>query len=212
MYTGIMVICLLIGYGCGLFPTGLIVGKVNGIDVRKHGSGNVGMTNAMRTIGFKAGVITFAGDAGKTIAAMLIAWLLFRGYADMRVYMLAAALGAVCGHNFPFFLKFKGGKGIACTAGVVMGFYPPFMIISFGLFAVAALATKYVSLGSLLLVSSFYVQLVICGQLGVFDLDMNGKAALYILGAVFVALAFLRHKDNIKRLVSGTENKFSLHK
>ena len=209
-----LVISLVIGYCLGLFQTGYIYGKKNGVDVRNHGSGNTGMTNTMRTLGFKAGVITFAGDAGKAIIAMLAAWLLFRNvYPDMvRVFMLAAGLGAVCGHNFPFYMGFKGGKGIAATAGVVIGFFPPFMIISLGLFVLIVAITKYVSLGSLFLVSSFYVQLIVFGELGVFGLDRTGLSILYILGAIFVVLAFVRHKDNIKRLMRGEENKFSLRK
>ena len=212
-----IVFCLLIGYGFGLFQTGALYGKIKGVDLRHSGSGNTGMTNVMRTSGLKAGLVTFIGDAGKALLAMLVAWLIFKDSAynadnAVRVCTLAAALGAVCGHNFPFYMKFKGGKGIACTAGVVIGFFPPFMAISFGLFALFAFTTKYVSLGSLFLVSSFYAQLVVFGQLGVFKMQQGDLIKLYIVGAFFVVLAFVRHKDNIKRLVNGTENKFSLGK
>ena len=96
-------ICLLIGYICGLFQTGYIYGKMHHVDIRQHGSGNAGTTNALRTLGWKAGVITFLGDCLKCILAVVIAWLIF-GETHARMFELLAmyaGVGAVLGHNFP---------------------------------------------------------------------------------------------------------------
>lgn len=109
----IRIVCLLIGYVCGLFQTSFIYGKMHGIDIRNYGSGNAGTTNALRVLGTKAGLIVFAGDVLKCILAVLLARLLFAaGHPDMKyLYMLYAGAGAILGHNFPFYLHFKGGKG-----------------------------------------------------------------------------------------------------
>ena len=95
-------ICLAIGYVFGLFQTGYIYGKVNGIDIRKHGSGNAGATNVVRTLGRKAGIIVFFGDAFKTIFACTAARILFAGHADVDLLALWGGFGAILGHNFPF--------------------------------------------------------------------------------------------------------------
>ncbi|SDB27789.1 glycerol-3-phosphate 1-O-acyltransferase PlsY [Eubacterium oxidoreducens] len=209
------IISIVIGYALGLFPTGYIFGKANHIDIREHGSGNVGMTNALRTLGLKAGAITFIGDAGKAIIAILIIYLAFREsqpgmVKDLQLY---AGLGAVLGHNFPFYFKFKGGKGIACTAGVLIAFFPPMIPVCIGLFFVIVIITRYVSVGSMAILISFFVQLIIYGQLGFFHVEYDSLLIeMYILGAIFMILGIARHKANIIRLKNGTENKFSLHK
>ena len=105
-------IVLVIGYFLGTFQTGYIYGKSKGVDIRQHGSGNSGTTNTLRTLGWKAGAITFAGDLCKAILAVVIAHFLFvNRYPDaVKVLEMYAGFGAVLGHNFPFYLKFKGGK------------------------------------------------------------------------------------------------------
>ena len=104
------IICILIGYAIGLFQTGYIYGKTQHIDIREHGSGNAGTTNTLRTLGFKAGAITFAGDCGKAILAIFISWLIFHAQYPEGIKLLGmyAGLGAVLGHNYPFYMKFKG--------------------------------------------------------------------------------------------------------
>lgn len=206
-------ICIVIGYILGLFQTGYIYGKIHNVDIRQHGSGNAGTTNTLRTLGWKAGLITFIGDLGKAMLSMLIAWLLFHEkYPDgVRLLEMYAGLGAVLGHNFPCYLKFKGGKGIACTAGFILAFYPPMAPVCLILFIGAVAITRYVSLGSILVAVSFFIQLVIFGQLGHLWVDPDLLPEVYILGAIFSLLAIWRHKENIKRLLSGTENKFSIH-
>ena len=205
-------ICLIIGYVFGLFQTGFIYGKLHHIDIREYGSGNAGTTNTLRTLGWKAGLITFIGDAGKAILAMLAVWFLFHGnYPDgVKLLELYAGLGAVLGHNFPFYLNFKGGKGIACTAGVIITFHPPMAIACLLIFVVTVAATRYVSLGSMLVAMCFYLQLIIFVSEGYLKISEELQMEIYVLGGVFLVLALWRHRENIKRLLSRTENKFSI--
>lgn len=207
-------ICIVIGYCLGMFQTGYIYGKLHHVDIRQHGSGNAGATNTLRTLGLKAGLITFFGDLGKAILSMLIAWLLFhREYPGFVMLLeMYAGLGAVLGHNFPAYLKFKGGKGIACTAGFILAFYPPMAVLCLLLFIVVVAVTRYVSLGSILVMICFFVQLVVFGQLGYLRINSEFMTEMYIVGGFFAVMGIWRHKANIKRLLSGTENKFSFSK
>lgn len=207
-------ICLAIGYILGLFQTGYIYGKAHNIDIRQQGSGNAGTTNALRTLGWKAGLITFIGDLGKAMLAMLAAWLLFHEkYSDgVKLLEMYAGFGAVLGHNFPFYLKFKGGKGIACTSGFILAFCPLMAPICLILFIGAVVITRYVSLGSILVVVSYFIQLVVFGQMGWLEVNPDLLPEVYVVGGLFTLLALWRHRANIKRLLSGTENKLSLHK
>ena len=208
------IICLVIGYILGLFQTGYLYGKAHNIDIREHGSGNAGTTNTLRTLGWKAGLITFLGDLCKAMLAILIAWLLFRNrYPEyVKVLQMYAGLGAVLGHNFPFYLKFKGGKGIACTSGFILACFWQIAPICLVLFILAVVITRYVSLGSILVVISFFIQLVVFDWLDIIHLTEESRGEAYILGAVFTLLALWRHRENIKRLFKGQENKFGMSK
>ena len=155
-------ICLAIGYVCGLFQTSYIIGRMYKTDIREHGSGNAGTTNALRTFGKKAGALTLFGDCFKCVAAILIVKALFRGsYGDiLPLLSLYAAAGCVLGHNFPFYLNFKGGKGIAASVGMILAFdWRVFLIcavVFFGLF----FAFHYVVLLRLIhFLSQFYNRL-----------------------------------------------------
>lgn len=209
------IICLIIGYLFGLFQTAYIYGKAHGIDIRSHGSGNAGTTNTLRVLGTKAGLIVFAGDVLKCILAVLFVRLLFgRTHADqIYLYMLYAGMGAILGHNFPFYLNFKGGKGIAATAGLILSFHPVFIpmgvILFFGIF----FTTHYVSLGSLLVYAGFMIEMVVCGQLGVFGaLTQAQLFEMYGVTAFLTVMAYWKHRQNIVRLVTGTERKTYLTK
>lgn len=208
------IICILTGYILGLVQTGYIYGKANHIDIREHGSGNVGTTNTLRTLGIKAGAITFLGDLCKAMLAILIAWLIFRNtYPEsVKVLQMYAGLGAVLGHNYPFYLKFKGGKGIACTSGFILACYWQFVPVCLVLFIVAVAVTRYVSLGSILVVIAFFIQLVVYGQMGKIAGGMGSLQEVYVIGAIFTLLALWKHKENVKRLLKGTENKFEFGK
>ena len=211
---GARLIALGIGYVFGLFQTGYIYGKSKGIDIRNEGSGNAGTTNSLRVLGIKAGLITFLGDLFKAIFAVLLVLLLFRNkYPDaVKILELDAGFGAVLGHNFPFYLKFKGGKGIACTSGMILAVCPLAAPICLALFIGSIAITRYVSLGSILVVVSYLVQVIVFGQLGYLRIDAALLPEFYIVSACFTAMALWRHRSNIKRLLSGTENKFALKK
>ena len=160
------IIALLIGYGFGLFQTGYLYGKSKGIDIRQQGSGNAGTTNSLRVLGWKAGIITFAGDLLKAVFAVLLVKLIFHGTygADTKVLELYAGFGTVLGHNFPCYLQFRGGKGIACTTGVILAVCPPAVICCAVGFLIIVGITRYVSVGSIFLVSAYLVQAIIFGQ------------------------------------------------
>ena len=207
-------ICLVIGYICGLFQTGYIYGKLHHIDIRQHGSGNAGTTNALRTLGWKAGVITFLGDCLKCVFAVFVAWLLF-GKSHERMFELLAmyaGVGAVLGHNFPFYLQFKGGKGIAATAGILLAVNPKVAIVAYLTFIVIVVATRYVSLGSIVLVIIFAIGMVIQVEVFGTTLTVPERYELYALSIFLMVLAIYKHKENIKRLLHGTENKLSFSK
>ena len=144
------IIALLIGYGFGLFQTGYLYGKSKGIDIRQQGSGNAGTTNSLRVLGWKAGIITFAGDLLKAVFAVLLVKLIFHGTygADTKVLELYAGFGTVLGHNFPCYLQFRGGKGIACTTGVILAVCPPAVICCAVGFLIIVGITRYVSVGA----------------------------------------------------------------
>ena len=206
------VICLIIGYVCGLLQTGYLVGKVKHIDIRKEGSGNAGSTNAVRVMGWKAGAITFAGDVLKCVAAVVIARVLFKDSECAPLLGMYAGMGATLGHNFPFYLKFKGGKGIAVLAGLVVSTGWELVPIPLAAFLIAVLMTRYISLGSLLASSMFFLEVVAFGQLGWFHMSFNYRIELYVLTGILMILAWVRHKDNIKRLMAGKENRFGSKK
>ena len=146
-------ICVLVGYVFGLIQTGYIYGKKNGVDLRKKGSGNAGTTNALRTMGWKAGAVTLLGDCFKCVAAVVVVHLIYgKTHTDMMPLLsMYAGMGAVLGHNYPFYLKFKGGKGIAATAGLIISTTNIWIVlICLAAFIAIVAATRYVSLGRLL--------------------------------------------------------------
>ena len=205
---------LAIGYVFGLFQTAYFYGKMKGIDIRQHGSGNAGTTNTLRVLGTKAGLIVLLGDMIKCILAIVVVRLIFgEKYGEMN-YLLSmyAAEGAILGHDFPFYLKFKGGKGIASTAGLIAAFHPAFipmgLLIFFGIF----FTTHYVSLGSLMIYAGFMIEIVVLGQLGVFGMSQALLIEMYIIAAFLTVMAYWRHRENIRRLIKGEERKTYLTK
>ena len=119
----VRILCVLIGYCFGIFQTAYIYGKLNGIDIREHGSGNAGTTNALRVLGKKAGLIVFLGDLLKAFIPCILARVvgIYFFPAIVIPMILWTGLGVVIGHNYPFYMHFKGGKGIAATGGVILG-------------------------------------------------------------------------------------------
>lgn len=203
---------LIIGYVFGLFQTAYIYGRMNNIDIRDHGSGNAGTTNAMRTLGKKAGIITYIGDMSKAVLAAVVVHFVFgQNDPDSELMLFCySGLGVVLGHNFPFYLGFKGGKGIAATSGVVISFIPYnwiLTVLGFVTFATVVLVSKYVSLGSLIAILGFFVEFVILGSLGILGENVGHLYEAYAVIGFMTALGFIRHKENIKRLFNGTERK-----
>jgi glycerol-3-phosphate acyltransferase PlsY len=207
-------VCLAIGYAFGLFQTAYILGKSKGIDIREHGSGNAGTTNAMRIMGTKAGLTVFLGDMLKSLLALLLVGFLFGHSHPEAVYLLKVwtFAGVVLGHDYPFYMNFRGGKGVAVVAGFIFGFHWSFIPTGILLFFVPYLTTKYVSLGSLLLYLGTFIQLVIEGCMGMFgDLGPMLPEIIVIQG-ILTFMAWYRHRENIGRLLAGKERKTYIFK
>ena len=210
----IRILAVLIGYVFGMFQTAFFYGKLKGIDIREHGSGNAGTTNTLRVLGTKAGLVVFAGDMLKSIIAILLVRHLIAPFYPELYPILEFYTGAGCvlGHNFPFYMHFKGGKGIATTGGMMIithwSYVPVGLLLFFGNFFL----THLVSLGSLLLYAGFFIQTVILGQLGVFCCSQSLLIELYILVFLLTFMAFYKHKANISRLFHKNERKTYLFK
>ena len=200
---------LLIGYLFGIFQTAYFVGKANGIDIREHGSGNAGTTNALRVLGKKAGAIVFAGDFLKCFIVIHFVKILFKNMAAdiLPLIGLYAATGCILGHNFPVQLGFRGGKGIACTAGLLAAFDVRIGLIALLTFLAIVIITRYVSLGSMVIVSEFALFIIVFGQLGLYHMAQAPLIELYVLAAFLAGMAIYRHRANIVRLLNGTENR-----
>lgn len=208
-------ICLAIGYAFGLIQTGYLYGKSQHVDIRKHGSGNAGTTNVLRTLGWKAGLLTFLGDCFKCIFAVLLVTFIYKhSYAEnLSVLCMYTGLGAVLGHNYPFYMKFKGGKGIAVTAGLIASTTNIWItLLCAAVFITVVAITRYVSLGSLVVVTVYFISVIVYGQMGGYQADSTGLIEIYVIGFLLVVSAFYKHKANIGRLLSGTENKLSIGK
>ena len=197
-------LALIIGYGFGCFSTAYVVGKANHIDIRSYGSGNAGTTNAMRTLGKKAGIITYIGDVLKAVIPILIArFLLLADNPNSDLICFIIGFGVVLGHNYPVWLRFKGGKGIAVTSGVFLAVVPQIAVFALLLFVLIALISKYISLASI-------CAIIFAGTWIVINYDFSVWYIIVI--ACYVLLALWQHRANIVRLLHGTENKIGQHK
>lgn len=208
------IICIAIGYVFGLFQTGYIYGRMHGIDIRSHGSGNAGTTNTLRTLGTKAGIITFFGDALKCVFAALFMKLIFKNSCGdiLPLLTIYTAAGVILGHNFPFYLGFRGGKGIAASGGMILALNVPMTLLAIITFAAVFISTHYVSLGSLLIYIGFMIELIIFGQNGVFGMTQRYLNEMYLVAACLTVLAFWMHRANIGRLIRGEERTTYLFK
>lgn len=225
------VIILLVGYCFGMIQTAYFYGKAHGIDIREHGSGNAGTTNTLRVLGKKAGLVVFIGDILKICIPAVIVGLLWPvlvdnglmdvtgvdgdPYALKYLWKLYIGLGGVLGHNFPFYLSFKGGKGIAATGGMILGFYWPFIPMGLLAFFGTLMITHYVSLSSLILLLAFFIDILVTGicGLGAFaSIPAVALIEMYILAFILATLGYIRHAENIKRLIAGNERKTYIFK
>ena len=200
---------LLIGYLFGIFQTAYFVGKANGIDIREHGSGNAGTTNALRVLGKKAGAIVFAGDFLKCFLAIHLVQIIFKNSAAdiLPLIGLYGATGCILGHNFPVQLNFRGGQGIACTAGLLAAFDVRIGVIALLTFLAIVIVTRYVSLGSMVIVTEFALFIIVFGQLGLYHMAQAPLIEMYVLAAFLAGMAIYRHRANIVRLLNGTESR-----
>jgi glycerol-3-phosphate acyltransferase PlsY len=186
-------------YLLGAVPFGLLISKAKGIDIRQHGSGNIGATNVLRVLGKPLGITTFVLDALKGFMPAFVFPHLFAGALDPAVLSVACGSAAIIGHNFPVFLGFKGGKGVATSAGVLIGIAPLAALIGLGAWALFFFTLRYVSLASILAAT-------VVGAAGWWI--YSGRLIPTVL-SILSALVILRHRANITRLLNGTESKFT---
>lgn len=192
-----LVLAAVIGYLMGSANTSLIVGRFYSIDIRKHGSGNAGATNTLRTLGKSAAAFVGLGDVLKGVISCLIGL-----YLAGEMGLMVGGLSAVLGHNWPLYFGFKGGKGIFTSFSVVMMMDWKLGLILLGIFVIIVALTRYISLGSILVAALFPVAALVSGKSGEF----------VIFAAIIGILAVVRHHANIKRLLNGTESKFGSKK
>ncbi len=198
-------------YFLGSFPTGLLVGKAKGVDIRKVGSGNIGATNITRTLGKKVGASVLIVDVLKGWLACFLAPLLAARIASLPAetdgdlherLQLTGAVFAILGHNYTCWLRFKGGKGIATTGGALLALMPVGGLICIGVWMVFLALTRYVSIAS--------IAAAVAVPLSAW---LTGRSSLMIgVGLTVGALAIYKHKDNIRRLVAGTEHRIGGNK
>ena len=201
-----IIIALFIAYILGSIPTSYIMGKlIKGIDIRDFGSGNVGATNALRILGTKVGVFTLIIDIGKGFLAVNIARMIISEPTDL--ILILTGLFAIIGHIFTIFLKFKGGKGVATSAGVFIALVPVPVALAFFVFVFTVWLSKFVSLGSILAALTLFVsELIINIWISFAELE-------FLIFTFIIALfIIIRHKANIQRLIDGNENKISFNK
>jgi len=198
-------ISLVAAYLIGSIPFSYIFGKLQGLDLREHGSGNVGATNALRVLGTKVGVITLLLDMGKGVLAIELGRMLLSSGAEWQLVIVA--ITAILGHIFTIFLGFKGGKGVATSGGVFLDLFPLPCFLALLLFIIIVSITRYVSLGSILAAGFLFTYMLIAS---IREHFVNYPSlAVVTLVAGFI---ILRHSSNIQRLIKGTENKISFNK
>lgn len=205
---GNIFICIALGYIFGLIQGAFIVGKIKSVDLRCLGSGNLGTTNVIRNIGFKWGAITYIIDALKSIFSCVLIYFLFISQSEQLIMLqLYGLLGVLLGHSFPFYLKFKGGKGIASFSGGMLIIYFPVGLVAVLTFVVVLFITKYVSLSSMALSGVAAMFMSILTLFNFFSTVPIVKFNIIILVIVLFLLTVFTHRSNIIRILTGTENR-----
>ena len=188
------ILALLLSYVAGSIPTGLWLGlKLRGIDIREHGSKNIGATNTMRVLGKKLGALALIGDAAKGVAAVL----LFARLGAWEHLPLACGMTAVFGHTTSVFCRFRGGKGIATAAGVFLALYPIHFAVALAVFAMVVAATRMVS------AASMCAALALCAAMYATHTPWPVRAVT----AALAAFVIWKHRTNIRRILKGEENR-----
>ena len=199
---------LLEAYLFGSIPSGYLAGRLSGVDVRQHGSGNIGATNVLRVLGKTWGFAVFFADALKGFVAARIAMVLAsRNPAAaeyIEFYAIVAAAACVAGHSFPVWLRFKGGKGVATSAGSLAGVTPISAFTIFVVWLIVFKVTRYVSLASIVAATALPVVVGI-----LVAMKQTQGTVLFYFSVVMTALVIWRHRSNISRLLDGTEPRFA---
>ncbi|MBL8016874.1 MAG: glycerol-3-phosphate 1-O-acyltransferase PlsY [Ignavibacteria bacterium] len=211
-----LLIIIALSYLVGSFPTALIFGKLfKGIDIRLHGSKNLGSTNAFRVLGWKLGVLVQLVDISKGFIATLLISKLFYGslpfenrtpFQDITIVQIIAGISAIIGHVWTVFAGFKGGKGINTAAGMLLSLAPVDATISIGIFIVVLIFSGYVSLGSISAAFAFPSTMFI--RENFFKVDIDGYHTLIYFSIAVCIFLIYNHRANIKRLMYGEENRF----
>ena len=198
----------IIAYLLGSLPAGYLAGKIKGIDVREHGSGNIGATNVLRVLGKPWGLFVFFADAFKGFAAVRVALALVRqndvaaSYTEFMAIL--AAIACVIGHSFPIWLRFQGGKGVATSAGAILGIMPLAALAILLVWASVFALTRYVSVASMVAAVALPVAVTL-----LIKLKMTEGFVLLYFSIAMAALVVWRHRSNIVRLMNGTEPRFT---
>lgn len=203
----LLVCTVVLSYALGSIPWGWVVARLKGIDIRRYGSGNIGATNVLRTLGTPWGITVFVLDAAKGLVAVRVGTTLasrsIHAASYVEVCAIAAAAACVIGHSFPVWLKFKGGKGVATSAGALCGIVPLAVLTVAIVWIVVFQTTRYVSLASITAALSLPVAVAVLACLHM----TRGFLAFYICSAMAL-LVVVRHRSNISRLLSGSEPRF----
>ena len=208
-------VCFILGYIFGNIPNGYLYAKSQGVDIYHQGSGNPGSTNVLRTLGKRAGITVLLMDIAKCMVPIFLMILFWKpANEDQKTLILMlTGIGAILGHNFPILPGVKGGKGVACTGALLIALAPLYTLGLLCFFILIVLTTKYVSLGSVLSVFAFFLSVLLMGKSGIL---FPFSEAIYLpmcgLSLFLALLCLFQHRENMKRLMNGTENKFGKNK
>ena len=199
---------LVSSYLLGSIPFGYLTGRLGGIDIRQAGSGNVGATNVLRVLGKRYGYPVFALDVLKGFGAVKIAMLMAPGqppeWNSPEIFGILAAMSSVLGHLYPPWLKFKGGKGVATSAGALLALTPVATLIGLAIWIIVFWLTRYVSLASITAAVVLPIVILVFGSQ-----DQNKGKPLFYASACVAAVVIWRHRSNLSRLMRGTEPRFT---
>lgn len=208
-------VCFIVGYIFGNIPNGYLYAKSQGVDIYHQGSGNPGSTNVLRTLGKRAGITVLLMDIAKCMVPifLMILFLKPENEDQKTLILMLTGIGAILGHNFPILPGVKGGKGVACTGALLIALAPLYTLGLLCFFILIVLTTKYVSLGSVLSVFVFFLSVLLMGKSGIL---FPFSEAIYLpmcgLSLFLALLCLFQHRENMKRLMNGTENKFGKNK
>ena len=210
-----ILLCLLVGYAFGNIPNGYMYAKAHGIDIYKEGSGNPGTTNVLRTLGKKAGFTVLIMDIAKCMLPIFFMVLFFKPENEdiKSLILMTTGIGAILGHNFPCIPKVKGGKGVACTGALLLALSPLYTLCLLLFLILVILITGYVSLGSMLSITVFFLSVVFFGKSSVlFPFTDAVYLPMCALSFLLMLMLIFQHRGNIQRLLNGTENRFGKKK